>query len=443
MTLPTHPGLSPNNEACDADQDPNNRVALQDALETLERAGYALAPDRPRARAIVVIRESAEHDETLMAGLIASSAGSFDYLPGADVVAALGINLLKNLGGAEYPTRTIRQGRATAVVLEVGGVFWVLSMYSAAKTNSKGENDFTLLLCKLILELRPHELCAVTFSRFVRSFQHGADLLTHVIRHVDVVRAGTTVMEMRGEKASQAMILWSTLAMISTAEREAILMRLTAGMVNKYGVHKKWVLGKNVCPPGFVVQDGHIHRLDEMQPLVHRMLELLADHSRPDWLIVQELSNLRVNGYRIETPKMRREAAKKLSDMHAASLVRGWLTWLPVLASGQFMYRVNNPFPGARRFSNMDVVGASETHPGVLEFAYTLGTPSGGWAPSEILIAAASRRHVKRDTGTGSAARRSPFVGFTWTTGSTAYGVTANRSRQYEIRATPVLDGAA
>lgn len=432
--------IDPGEASYDADEDPADLYGMNAVLRQLEDFEVQLRADRARADALVLARESNEHNGVLMDGMVASSTGTFHDLPGAALVREHGMTLLR--GGAAPPgldVRHVKEGKARAVVIRVDATYWVLSMYSAAKTNSRGLNDMTQLLCKLVVELRPRRLCAVAFSRFVRSFQHGADLFSQVIRHVDVVEAGDMKMHMRGDKTQVGPMMWNTMVMASSAEREAILRRLTAGLVNKYR-NDLWVLNRNCIPPGHALDArGRLQRVDAMQPVVQRMLELLADHDLPAWRMVKELATTKIDGHMIVSPKMARVGGS-LEDQRASSLVRRWTFWLPVLQAGVFVHQVNNPFPGATRFSDMDVLGMTEDQPGKLVFPYEFGVPRGGWAPDEILTAAAARRGT-RESGTGAKHRRSPLVGMSWQDAGQQFTLQTNRSQQYEIRATLLEPG--
>lgn len=255
-----------------------------------------LAMPQERATDLIVCRESNEFDTVLMQGMIEQTLSYCQTLPSFDRAMSLGIKPLKDrVNCLDLNIAELKKGNATGVLFEIDGVYHFYSMASAAKKNDSGDNDFSEMLVDVLEMLRPRNVHVASLTRLVRAFDHGSLVQHSVTKNVEVVRAGSTVLEMSGENAAHGQIMWATLSLVAASERIFIVQRLTAGLVAKHR-RGEWIFGKNSQPLGFRL-DPDTKKLcwdPEQKELAVAAFTLMADPELLPRQIIQRLGDLGV-----------------------------------------------------------------------------------------------------------------------------------------------------
>ena len=388
---------------------------------------------------LTVCRESNEYDHILLQGLVQQTLAFNTGRPATERARDLGIRPLIDPAGCGVAVALLSCGRAKAVLFEVDGDYFLYAMTSAAKSNDEGENNWTHLVVGVMKSLRPEILQVASLSRLVRSFDHSSLLLHAVNRHVDEVRAGGTVMRMRGEGSETGHLLWSMLSMVAASERTLIQQRLTAGVVAKYR-RGEWVLGKGAVPLGFRLDpDAKTLVPDPGRAEALRMAFIwLADPQLTKWEIVRRIGELGVTTDRLRKSSPDATVADfKSPEMYVNQL----LGWAPLYRTGQWVTRWPNPFEGALHIAGMPVVrdnGREELH-----FAYDFGRPDIDPMFIEAALAVRSHRVTSRETG-GAAHKRAPaFSRTTWVQDGLAYWLEPSNHSTYELRVRATGEGLA
>ena len=399
--------------------------------------GRLAAGDRPLA--LVIVRESCKYDRLLLEGMLGQTlALARKELPGVDVVESWGLRPLYDPESLrdEVDIVELRQGSTRAVLFCYRGVLYLYSEGSAHETDALGNNGFTLIICETIRRHRPREIWAATFTRLVRSQEQGGLLLHSCVGNVDAVRTNGLTISLVGETAEFGKQMFSFFANVSSAERTAIVQRLTCGTANKY-LRGEWVQGYNSTPFAGYVYDPktkHLRIASTEAELVSRALPVLADSTTSATRAVLELSRLGVTA--------RGSRAGERRPLHTLknheSAYRNLLRWAPLYATGQWGVSVVNPFPGVRHYGGLDVVlpdDAEEGDPGRLMFTYDLGLPEGGWAGTDVLSALRERYlSVHRRRSGKRAAPGLPLTGAAWTAEGYAYRILSGTRGTYVVR---------
>jgi DNA invertase Pin-like site-specific DNA recombinase len=394
-------------------------------------ATTGLARPEERATDMVTCRESNQFDTVLMQGMIEQTLSYCKHLPSTEQAMALGIRPLKERGScAGLNVAELKKGAASAVLFEIAGVYHFYSMSSAAKMNDDGENNFSEMLVDVLQTLRPRTLHVASLARLVRSFDHGSLVQHAVTKHVDVVRAGTTVLEMSGENAAQGQIMWATLSLVAASERISIVQRLTAGLVAKHR-RGEWIFGVNSQPLGFRL-DSSTKKLvwdPDQRDLLVTAFTLMADPSLLPRQIVKRLADAGVTTRR--TLKWHGDGATIADLGNPQSYLQHLLRFAPLYEHGRIVTAHQNPFPGIKELAGMPV-HYDRSEQGELRFEYEI--PGVSIDPALVRAAVAARGDGRRRTG-GAARERIPALNqLAWTQDDREYWIRGAHNDTYELR---------
>lgn len=392
-----------------------------------------------RVTSLVVCRESNEYSRVLMEGLVQQTLSYCDGVRSRDTVAKLGLTPLT--GDGELPPEVkivpLTCGRAKAMLFAVGNEFYLYAMVSAAKANAMGDNDWTQLLQAVIEALRPRDLYAASLSRLVRAFTYSAKVLVAVSENVERVHAGSTLISFVGKDRLVGGILWSSLSMIATSERDLIVQRLTSGVVAKY-FRKEWVKGAGSVPLGYAL-DPHTKnlRVDPDQTEALRLVLMALAQPRPDYIrLVHELADMGISS---TTQRAQKDATVALLH-YPQSYVEQIKRWLDTYESGRYSLQMTNPFPGATHIAGLKVRDASDSFAGWLQFDYHWGRPDVPVALVHAARAGLAARRTSPVRGAAAKARPAQLNGTMWEQDNLRYWLRGTTSDRYEIRIASVND---
>lgn len=399
----------------------------------------APAADAPRVGDLVVCRESAAYDYLLFEGMVQQTLQALPGdLPGVDEVRSAGVGPVRREG--PFAVTVLSRDGTQAVLFEHMGVYYLYSLGSAAKTIvEREENAFVEILCDVLVSLQPMDVHCATFSRLLRSLLFSGHLESVFRRSTERLRCGPSVIEFNTPSGKA---MWHTLAMISDMERDAIVQRLFAGLVNKYN-RGAWILNDEAVPPGYRIEDERgVLDADMVEP-TRVLLQLMADHELPARSIVDEAGRLGLS-----SPTIRRLYGEDATFTHlrrADSRIASIIDWIPTYETGVVTIKHPVPYDGATSFGGLEV--HKDENGEYVEFKYQWEVPDGGWLAPEILTAA-KRRAVGRKARCRKHAgprRQKPLVGFRWTTPTHAFRF-GSQQRLYRIMrqvATPADDEVA
>lgn len=394
-----------------------------------------------RVKRLAACRESSEFDFVLMDGMVQQTLHYVPGSPGVILARHLGLRPMDPEFRHPRVSRVeIRRGRATAVLFEIDGDYFLYCMTSAAKSNERGENDWTNIMVDVLTALRPEELYVASVSRLVRSFEHAGTLLSAVTKHVDVVHAGHTTMRMRGKDQEIGHMMWNLLTTVAASERNLIVQRLTAGIVAKYR-RGEWVKGLGAVPLGYQLEPG-TKRLSpdpDQLPALVTAWTLMADRNIPAWKILQRLGDMGVVSP-LATRRYGKEATvAQLKD--AETYLTQLRRWSTLYLTGTHTTRWANPFEGAPHIAGMPV-HPSDKGGTELRFEYNVGLT--GIDPALIQAGLDARRQRAAEPVTGGAAheRVAPLSGVKWTQGGMTYWLTSVRDA-YDLRVRGNSEGTA
>lgn len=351
----------------------------------------------PRLDRLIVNRESDEYDKALLDGSIRQSWERNSDAPHIDTIRDAGLDPLYQPKRCPFPVVTLSGERFRAAFFVLGNVGWVYSAASAKSANSRGDNEFTAMLCQLITQYRPVEVDAVAFTRLVRSLDYGPLLGSVCARFTDRVRAGEETLDFK-DHPEWAQLLWVFLSTMAAAERDEIQRRHTAGVLVKHS-KGQWLQEKHV-PFGYV----YLQSTQQIVPdpscreAVQGMLRILVS----DLPAATKVDQLIVLGVVPGRPA------------NARSLLRRLVRWIPLYVSGIWIQHYANPLRGVTEWMGQRVVRNNPEDLGYFELPYQPGVPPGGWAEEPLRRAAmATVREAQRGRKGGKRSRRG-LAGYRW-----------------------------
>lgn len=365
-------------------------------------------------------RESSMYSHALMEGMINQTLAPYHSIDGVTEVSECGIDPLVTPANCPFNVGQFRQQGRNAVIFAHKGVMYLYSLGSASQVNTpEGDNAWMELLCEFVREFRPKRLHVASFNRLIRSALFSGELMGVVQDAGTIVIADSIKIDLT---TPDGRVLWQTLAMLADLERESIVQRLFAGIVNKYE-RGQWILSPLGVPPGYKLVDGK-PMLDPAQVDDVRFLIGLLGNTELTCRQVVDAAGAR--GLTSMTIQQIHGPDATYADVRRAdSKVRSLLDCVPLWTSGVHLATLPNPYRGAKRIGRLPVLEGGPAAPhGVVEFPYALPLPHGGWAPADVLHAAAARTRSRKDClrdseaqlpSTGGAAhrRRRPFAGRT------------------------------
>jgi DNA invertase Pin-like site-specific DNA recombinase len=404
----------------------------------LATGGAGLSEDAEgewRADHLVVARESDAWDLQLLEGMIFQTLGHYDAIPGRDSLLKLGVGPVRKTPAGGY---LIVEGKSRAVLFEHQGTWCLYSQGSAASADGPdGDNGFCRILERVLEELRPRHLYIATFSRLVRNSEFAGGVMAAARKHVGVLHCREMTDLRPGDERDR--IFFTMLTMFSDMERTQQMTRLTLGLLAK--AHRgEFLDGPRAVPLGYRMLPGHRVVVDpRARHVVDRLLRLLAEPGLTALDIARameptELAPPAVTGdgwaYK---PAHGGEWGPEDADLAAGlaaarasgrtnmfipkDQVRKWYRQLPLYLDGKWVKFRQVPAGSAARFGRHDVVrlkGKGQVRPCV-RTELNLGIPDGGWAPTDVLEAAARRAAANAERQSGPLANKTllPLLGST------------------------------
>lgn len=390
--------------------------ATKELYELETRGLGTLSALAGRIENLIATRESGANDHIEAEGLIQQSADLYRDIPGIRAVAALGIEPLRTKESTIVVTEAdedtgevserrvhlerLQVGEATGVLFSYRGTAYLYSLTSAAKVDKMGHQDWTRMLIRTIVRLRPRRLRAVSVSRYTRNLEVAGLILHAASRHVDQIWAGALELQMQGPRAPMDKLLFTMLAMAAALERDALVSRTVAGKVHA-AKRNRWLPGSRSVPPGYRMFEKTLVPVPEDKPAVQALLRLLVQQPTPT-AFVKKADEL---GLRLRVRKVSVDDATEAVDLGAGEMLgddRGrkhvhstskhqkmasFMAYVPLYVTGQRVVKLPNPFPGAEEIAGVPVIvgkgGREEVH-----VVSTFGVPEGGWADQDLLDAA-------------------------------------------------------
>jgi hypothetical protein len=382
---------------------------------------------------LVVIRESAAHDEMLMDGMIQQTLRKVLHLTGAAELLAAGMDVLRN--PAAYGATQKRIGKSRITMVQRGDVIYMYSMGSATANDIEETNGFVQELVKAIGHYMPREIWTMAFTRLVRSAEYAGALLK-ACETVEKIHCETTI----SPSTPEGKLTFQVLAMIAATERDYIVRRHTAGRVSHWR-RGEWLLSG--YPPGYILGEDRVLRLDhDSIPSVRELLLLLADLSLSATQIAQRSGELGISTAMLKS--MYGSEATIADAGNPSQVIATLLGWTNTLRTGHYESTWRNPFPGVDNISGVPVqpvVEEDDCPHGVLVMPYDIELPTGGWASDQVfdLIEQRISRNKLASPGGSAHKRTSPLSSFFASTDNKVeYALLAGESHTYHLRRRPV-----
>jgi len=351
-----------------------------------------------RVRGLVLCRESDERDDEQFDGVREQTYQQQRHVPALEAVRQLGMSPMEGhdhvvvtetlSDGSVREQRvfieTLHEGRTRAILFCYEGYWHLWSQSSAAKMTDDGVNDFTQILVKVILRLRPFTLYALNISRLIRSQRQASVLQTAMFDNVDSIVAGSFEFALTGPNAGVGIVLLTTLAMASAIERDAIVQRTSAGRIAKWR-RGEWPFGVSTVPFGYVCnRSGRLEVVDSLRPMVRQMLLVLAGDAPPAEMR-RQLSRAGVLTMRKHRSYGRQVNVEALSN--PSQLITRLYAWAAVWSEGEFLFRLGNSFPGIETLNGLPVMRHHPGDRGEFQMLSVVPVPEGGWAEPKVLRA--------------------------------------------------------
>jgi DNA invertase Pin-like site-specific DNA recombinase len=374
-------------------------------------------PSSDRIEHAFAARESSMYSFALMEGMVTQTLAPHLNLPGVREVFAVGITPLTAPEQCPFYVHTLRAHRTNAATFAHEGSVYLYSLGTAAQVNTpEGDNAWMNVLIDFVRQWRPQNLYVANFNRLIRSALFSGELMK-------AFEATGTVLWANGIRIDlndgQGRVLWQTLAMLSDLERESIVQRLFAGVVNKYR-RGEWILTAEAVPAGYRLVDNRPLLDHDQVDAVRHLITLLADPTLSARQVVDAAGEIGLTSPTIQ--RVHGTEATYSDVRRADSKVRSLVRLVPTWSTGVYEARLPNPFRGVDHIGELQVVDSTPDQPhGFVAFTYELQVPEGGWGSADVLAAVARRTSERRralnrgDALNGAAAhrrRRRPLAGW-------------------------------
>jgi hypothetical protein len=377
--------------------DQRNSRLLHAAYEQEPEFSSRAGARGPRLDQLNVMRESDVYNKGLLDGGVRQLWARNAEAPSIDLVRAAGLRPLEEPGAdLGFEVIPLKGDHFRASFFVIDNVGWIYSPASAKRSNSRGDNEFTATMCSLIEDHQPRILDAVSFTRLVRSLEHGPALGAACGRYVDQVRAGQNVLDFKSN-AQGAHMLWTFLSAQSATERDEIQQRHTAGLLAKYE-RGHWLFGENGIPTGYVKEARRIRAEPSRRKLVRSMFDVLVSDQHSSTQVAQ-LVKLGVWPDAPANPR--------------AALWRK-LRWTPLYVNGVWVQLLANPLPGIDEWMRLPVIRTTSHDPGHFELFYRPGLPPGGWLDDDVADAALALLRAAQTPRIGGRVSYQPFAAIEW-----------------------------
>jgi DNA invertase Pin-like site-specific DNA recombinase len=378
-------------------------------------AESAVSPGNSRARGLFVIRESDKWNLTLFDAMRENTYQDQRAIPAVDAIRRAG------LAPMEYSSFTVqdqlpngeaveskvlvtelREGSTKALLFFHKGYWHLWSRASAhaldSGTGQRRENAFTTILMRTIQHLRPRCLFAANLSRLVRSMGQGSRLTGVLLNNVDHIYVKEMRFDLSGPYGSIGLIFLNVLTWVAAMERDAIMMRLTAGRISKWR-RGAWAFGKQIVPFGYKLDDRGFLRPDaSKRPIIREMLLLLST-DLPNKAMQTALGDLGVTAMRDELGNQQPAPFGALSNSEDA--ISALYAWASLWVNGEYLLRHSNPISRAEEIAGIKITRHQKDgkddpdDDGELQLLHKVDLPEDGWAEPEVLQAFLSRARAR------------------------------------------------
>ncbi|NUR14915.1 MAG: recombinase family protein [Dermatophilaceae bacterium] len=348
-----------------------------------------------RATALVVVRESDEHQVVFFDGM-REQTYQMIHIPEIDAVRALGLSPMYAKDTIDVTTHEpdgrarvvtikierIQEGATKALLFEFGGYWHLWSMASATRLSDSRENEFTTILTDTIRRLCPHTIYVANIGRLVRSTSQQAKIQDALIDRVDRIVTKQVEFKFDGANRPFGLMMFMMMAISASMERDWIVQRTAAGRVAQWR-RDAWPFGAEAVPYGYRFGKGRRVVIDpEQRELIRNMLNILAMELPP----AERVRRLGEAGLMSKKVIKRFGQRVSVDGLSRPEVLVGRLYALtPVWTRGEFLHRTTNPFHDAQEVAGVPVMRASADDPGELQLLYRLDLPDGGWADEEVL----------------------------------------------------------
>jgi hypothetical protein len=378
---------------------------------------------------------------------------------GVETVLGLGAALVERTREgealrAQYNPRTLYGGisgrKVIGWILEVEGTPFILSLYSAAKTNEKETNDYTDALAAFLKRHTVGALYTGPFSRLVRSKEHAMDLK-------DAGRkAGTTIhaygrypADLTTESGRE---IFDRMVDEAVWDYNLTVERLTRGS-HALLMEGQYPKGEEALPAlGYKFRETApgARKVDRTPVPDPSKIELVRDlltwgaSDLTDLQIAQRLAEKHGWGSGALRAKLDDPTATVMDARYPATAVRQLWKHLDLFETGKYLYEARIPVSEEKVRADvaehavkigMDAIVSVE-----LDFHHEL-LPEGRWAdPAVIRLCREKRERMEQAAPQGRAAsgagERKPLSGLAeWIEGDTQYMLSARNSTYYVLKA--------
>ena len=345
--------------------------------------------DAGRVPLLLVVRESGRYDRALMLAMIQQTLVPVRSEPGVEEALQAALAPLDN--PKAFDAELVTYSGTKAVLFWIGGTGFLYSMGSAAKglADLGGDNAFAHLLANVVTEFRPKVVRTATFSRLVRAQEFGGKLLAAFAGNVGTVICNECVIH---PATQTGRMLWSTLAMVSEMERNAIRHRLTVGWVLRLSRGElPW--GRAGAPVGYRMRDDRVIEVDDSPHVLRGVPEVLGLLADP--CVTYEQIRQRAGELGLSTPVLQRmygDEATYEQHSSAGSMVETWFSWLDMYRTGSATILLKNTFEDLDELAGVPVVDVPDDPNGdfphgAFAFEVDWGLPPGGWAEDHVFDA--------------------------------------------------------
>lgn len=385
----------------------------------------------PKVQAIVIARESDESNNLLMEGMIERSCSVRPDLPGGEEMRSAGMDPFFN--PTRWGTRVEKSGGNRWVLAMREGTLFFYWMGSAASLSSDdGENRFTTTLVQVLRRFAPKDIYVAAFTRLVRSATVSGDLFKAVVDlDITINYPGGSIRPSTPAGEAQ----WMLHSMFASMERNEIVTRNLIGqiaLVMRGGV----TFGERSLPVGYVMVDKRVVPDPTLQPVVERVLKVLADPSLSYNDAAKWMGEMGVERVVLATG----ESVNFADLRHPATAIKGLLKWVDMYETGVWTMVRNNPLRGVDKVGPLEVRRANPGDQGVLHIDHCWGVPEGGWASP--MVFAAIRDRIRQDEerkrkggGSSGPRRRKPLSAVCgWTDESHDWFLDTELHKGYRLR---------
>ena len=384
-----------------------------------------VTPAAHRVADLVLVRENDQDDRLMMLLMLERT------MLGCRDVTGTARALEAGLGPFDDPRAFGAELRRTKkhrmVLFELDGTLFLYAMGSAAALEAGSlDNDYVDFLIEIINLYRPRRIHLEGVTRLLRGSTMAGQLSAALSRSGSVLQAGGGLAI--DVTSPSGMMQYQVLVMVSSFERDHIVMRTTAGAV-ALAARGGCPFAPQDLPPGYVINGGVVRPDPAQVPFVRQLLQVLGQH-----LTAREKATaLSALGLTMRHLAAGRDVAHTRDPK---SLIRTLERWLPLYQTGIYVQRRDNPFPGVERIGTAAVVREHDGDAGHIELRFAWGLPDGGWADPEVLAAALDQVHQRKQKCGGQAhRRRKPLLGLArWVDDEHEWLLDSHDKGEYRLR---------